>query len=269
MKYFQSQPSLWRKTAIAAIALVTAGLLPLYQLASASTQKSQVMAPGPAKEAKVLPARQNAQKTKPTGKAKPSSAAAKATPAISVPGQIPPRPSASSQANPLAATAPARNPSSSPFAARATSIPRSENPAQAVELPARSANAPSPSDILPTSEARSAVPFSNTPPQATEAVEATAKPLPSVRPADPAGNPFGANSNPNVTFKFSNYDIRKAIEALFEQFHKSYVIEPGLSGEISASVEDVPFDEGLSAILKAVGGTYRIEGKIYTISLKH
>jgi hypothetical protein len=65
MKHFNLKPSVWRKSAIAALALVTCGLLPTYQLAQAQSKIE------PAK--KVIAKKPSSKLVKPvTSKAKPS-----------------------------------------------------------------------------------------------------------------------------------------------------------------------------------------------------
>jgi type II secretory pathway component HofQ len=66
-----------------------------------------------------------------------------------------------------------------------------------------------------------------------------------------------------VTLQFKDVPIGNAIAILFEGIN--HVVEPGVQGSVTLSLNDVPFNDALQAMLKAAGMTARKENNVYYI----
>jgi len=71
-----------------------------------------------------------------------------------------------------------------------------------------------------------------------------------------------------VTLFLSDTPIKNALETLFEDTNVAYVLEPGIAGTVTMRINDVPFSDALSAVLKASGLTVRKENGIDIFSTK-
>ena len=71
-----------------------------------------------------------------------------------------------------------------------------------------------------------------------------------------------------VTLRLKDTPVKSAIEALFGNPPPSYAIEGGVSGEITMSIIDQPFDKALNVLLRTAGLTYRIQNGVYIIGVK-
>lgn len=68
-----------------------------------------------------------------------------------------------------------------------------------------------------------------------------------------------------ISISFKDVPVRNAIEQLFQGTGLSYAFEPGVQGTVTLNLVDVPFNDALTAILKAANLTVRKERGIYTI----
>ncbi len=82
--------------------------------------------------------------------------------------------------------------------------------------------------------------------------------------AFPAAAQTVDNEKP-ISINFRDVPVRNAIDQLFLGRGLSYAFEPGVSGVVTLNLVDVPFNDALSAILKAANMTVRREKGIYTI----
>jgi hypothetical protein len=71
-----------------------------------------------------------------------------------------------------------------------------------------------------------------------------------------------------VSLSLDNADIRMALKLLFQTVGRSFSVTSGVSGTVTASLTDVPFERALETILRSNTKPliYRIEGGIYEIS---
>jgi len=68
-----------------------------------------------------------------------------------------------------------------------------------------------------------------------------------------------------VSLKFRDADIRDIIVTLCEVGGWSVVFDPGVMGEISCELNDVPWDQALDVILKTQHLAKKAEGKVFRI----
>jgi type II secretory pathway component GspD/PulD (secretin) len=89
--------------------------------------------------------------------------------------------------------------------------------------------------------------------------------------ARPALAQQGANdvANKRVSIKFENISIQLALKSLFENAKVNYSIHPGIKGQLTANMTEVPFKIALENILRTVSGvqklTYRVEKGVYHV----
>lgn len=75
-----------------------------------------------------------------------------------------------------------------------------------------------------------------------------------------------ADPGKRVSLNFKDVPVRSAVEMLFNGSGLNYVVEPGVSGTVAVlRVEDMPFTDALSTLLKASGLTVRKESGVYHI----
>lgn len=60
-----------------------------------------------------------------------------------------------------------------------------------------------------------------------------------------------AGPNQNVSVSFNRTSIQSALRDLFTQVGLNYSLEPGVTGNVTASLHDVPFSVALGAVLNA------------------
>ena len=75
--------------------------------------------------------------------------------------------------------------------------------------------------------------------------------------------PSGPESEKRVTLHFKDVPIRDAIAMLFENIN--HVLEQGVQGTVTMSLNDELFTVALQALLKAAGLTARMESGVYYI----
>lgn len=63
-------------------------------------------------------------------------------------------------------------------------------------------------------------------------------------------------------------DIRDALKLLFRMVQANYSVNPDVQGTVTISLQNVPFETALRAVLNQVDGTWRVEGGIYNIIKK-
>ena len=292
MKHFDTKPYRWRKSAIGAIALVTIGLLPLYQWAEASSEldsaKHSVKPPRkkhrkatPSQGAKAsLPLSPAAQPPKPTQIQKhlsdlPPVSNSAGSPPVSIvtmpaggalapvsQGKMPPAttritvPMAKSGALPPTAGAPnARGRSVDPPKPKANSVdlpPSSSDPYAATGIGIKGGTAPVANSV--------GIPPTSIP----DNVKGAGTP-PTVTTGIIGEDPLIGGTHPTISFKFEYQDSRAAIEALLRHEHKTFVIESSVIGRATVTVENVTFETALNALMKATNSSFRIEGNTYYV----
>lgn len=77
------------------------------------------------------------------------------------------------------------------------------------------------------------------------------------------GVPPGTETEKRVTLQFKDVPIGNALAILFEGIN--HVVEPGVQGTVTLSLNDMAFTEALQALLKAAGLTARKESNVYYI----
>ncbi len=73
------------------------------------------------------------------------------------------------------------------------------------------------------------------------------------------------DANNRVTINFKDVPIRSAIDMLFQNTKLNYTVESGIQGVVNAKLEDIPFTDALSVVLKTSGLTVRQEDGVYVI----
>lgn len=71
-----------------------------------------------------------------------------------------------------------------------------------------------------------------------------------------------------INLEFRNTPVKAAIDALFRSAGLNYALDPSVTGTITVSLKDVPFDQALNVVLMQAGLTRRKEGEVYYIKPK-
>jgi len=75
-----------------------------------------------------------------------------------------------------------------------------------------------------------------------------------------------AESKINLDLK--NTSIESALAGLFQGTGKNYVLAPGVTGTVTLSLRDMPFEQALQATVRSAGLTYKLEDNVYVIRPK-
>ncbi len=275
MKYFESKPSLGRRAAIAGLALAVVGMLPLYQLTEAA-QKPKDPTGKPPASADIKPSADPSVVHKALHKgAKSKSKTSKSADRLASSTKVMPAPNDPFSKN---SSADVRPKSASPdlnVFDKASNTKRGLDQFTTDAKPA--ANAP-----MPNSSASSA---DNNIKQAANAAQPKSSssdlPVKNAKPANPSDIPFSSTNNstsqPSATassdgnviidVRLENANIQEALKVMFGAAKKNYVVDSTVTGFVTVSIKEAPFDTCLAAVLKAVKATYREEGGIYQISM--
>jgi hypothetical protein len=71
-----------------------------------------------------------------------------------------------------------------------------------------------------------------------------------------------------ITLDFRDADLREALDALFRGRPQSYLLDPDVSGRVTLSLKDVPWNAALRSILDSNGLEYSINNNIYRVFRK-
>lgn len=304
MKHFNARPTIWRKSAVAALALGTVGLLPVYQFAEAAPtpQKPQppkvtktdanpqVKAPKPPQRIKLI-SKEKGKKSKvytielkkdrwvvmqqgkvvqvlKTKNGRPLPPIKKVKPTVKPPKAL---------ANPLPPTASFGQGSSSTVsvgqgvqAATVSAVMGQGANREAVGTGQFSANtqATRPVSGQGVQIATGVGTSSSGQVDASSFVRRISGQGEGRRPS--ALRVFGRTavvpSEPSVSMKLNNCDVREALRSHFRHSNKSYEIDVKVQGFITLSMQNVSFDAALRSMLQAVGATYRIEDGVYIVT---
>jgi len=81
-----------------------------------------------------------------------------------------------------------------------------------------------------------------------------------------AATPQPAPAPPSVSLQLRDAEISNALEMLFKDSGKDYTIESGVSGRVSLSLTDAPWEKALRSLLDSARLTYtRDDSGIYAI----
>jgi beta-lactamase regulating signal transducer with metallopeptidase domain len=289
MKHFNAQPTIWRKSAVAALALATVGLLPVYQLAEAAPSPQQslspkvtkartsqtVKAPKPPRRIKLI-SQEKGKKDKvytvelrndrwvvlqkgkvvqvlKTKSGRPLPPVKTMKPTTKPPKVIvkPLSPSASMGQRTTMAVAGVQG--GQVVTETTVAAHASTSGARASGQGTQVATGGSTSSSVQLD----ASPFVRRTSGQSEVATATTN-------AADQGNV--ATSATTVSMTLSNCDVRSALQSLFRHGKKDFEIDAKVQGLVTCSVHNVAFDVALRSMLRAVGATYRIEDGIYIIT---
>lgn len=88
-----------------------------------------------------------------------------------------------------------------------------------------------------------------------------AAPLPAMAQDDPRDRMVSS-------LELDQADIRDALKLLFRMVQANYTVNPDVQGTVTISLQNVPFETALRAVLNQVDATWRVEGGIYNIIKK-
>lgn len=71
-----------------------------------------------------------------------------------------------------------------------------------------------------------------------------------------------------ISLDLKNTSIETALASLFQGTGKNYVLAPGVTGTVTLSLRDVPFEQALQATVRSAGLTYKLEDNVYVIRPK-
>jgi len=78
--------------------------------------------------------------------------------------------------------------------------------------------------------------------------------------------------NPSNTtvpdLELESADVRDALKILFKNLGVNYTVAADVQGNVTVHLQNVPFETALTAILKQVDATYRVDAGIFTIIKK-
>ncbi len=68
-----------------------------------------------------------------------------------------------------------------------------------------------------------------------------------------------------ISLELRDADLQSALIMLFKNTDRSFVLEPGAKGDVNVSLQNVPWEQALRAILEALNLSYVRDGNIYRI----
>lgn len=87
--------------------------------------------------------------------------------------------------------------------------------------------------------------------------------------AEDAARPPEAGQNKTLNLQFKDMPLADALDAMFKGTGYSYTIDQSLKDlKVTAVLKDIPFDQALKQVAKAVGAFYHMDGNTYSFSAK-
>lgn len=77
--------------------------------------------------------------------------------------------------------------------------------------------------------------------------------------------PMEAEAETPISLELRGVSAYDAVSLIFRTTDYSFTIDPGVKGQVTVSLNNVPFGIALRAILDQIGATYRKEGNLYSI----
>jgi beta-lactamase regulating signal transducer with metallopeptidase domain len=278
MKHFNSQPSLWRKSAVATLALATVGLLPVYQLAQAAPvpqpqKPADVKAPQRAKAQSKVTAVSKRIRLVRKVKGKPDKVYlvqrdkdgwilidGKARIRVRRPGNRKPSPAVKVRKTVA--------PKAKPKAPAPVSVP--EAVSTGTVLVANENGRHLPMRIYATDKKTRVLRSESDPVQGPSPISrsylSTTDPVTGVKTGSFRMDTWkapGGGTEQTFTLTMEKCDVREALRAIFRLSNKSYELDPSLQGSVTFSFENVNLDAVLSNIVRAVDGRWGLRDEVY------
>lgn len=77
----------------------------------------------------------------------------------------------------------------------------------------------------------------------------------------------GAREEQRVSIDLTRADVREALRILFKTGGKSYAIAPEVQGLVTAKLDNIGFETALQTVVSQVGARYRVESGVYQVAL--
>src|SRR6185295_13054026 len=106
---------------------------------------------------------------------------------------------------------------------------------------------------------------SDAPVDVTQAAPSPASPLRSFESAAPGEKPRVYVGEP-IDLKVTNADVTDVIRTFAQISGLNIVVQPGVTGSVTAELENVPWDQALEQVLKINNLGYELEGNVMRIA---
>jgi type IV pilus assembly protein PilQ len=185
-----------------------------------------------------------------------------------VAGAAPAPPAAAPPAEPLPAPSPAAPPPSDLTLAQAAREPAIETE-EASPLPAPVPPAPPPqvqvTPARPPGSQPGAVPRNDEPVDVTSTAPSPASPLRGVASGAPGERQRVYVGEP-IDLKVTNADVTDVLRTFAQISGLNIIVQPGVTGTVTAELENVPWDQALEQVLKINNLDYELDGNVMRIA---